>query len=186
MAKAGRKRKPNRKRYPNGRAKPTTPRHDKGSDGTQRRRAAKEAQWGVRAGEAVDAPGRAWAGVLITDLERDALRAFHYAYWFTLPGGYPPGTLKQFQPEVRNMRVGEWLTEDESDARDKARERMIIDTAKRIDAMGIHVRRAFDMVATEWNFDEGPPWLDRLLSGKFHTGDREMMEFCRRATQVLF
>ncbi|WP_299327621.1 hypothetical protein [Parasphingopyxis sp.] len=189
MARSGRKRKQGVKRYSKGKSKGRIQRaqpHDKGSEGYQRRRAEHEALWGRRASQAYDAPGRAWAAGLISDLERDACRVFNMAYWSMIPGKPRSTTLSQFVPEARNMRVGEWLTEMERQERERRREAMIIDVTNRIDALGRHVRRAFDMVAVDDTADEGPAWLDRLTSARPHDVDREMMKYCRRGIRELF
>ena len=185
MANAGRKRRQNVKRYPGGRIKPRLV-IDKGCDGVQRRQLRHEAMWGPRAGQATDAAGRAWAGHLLTDLERDAVRVFARAYWSMIPGGSGTSTLAQFVPEIRNMAVGQWLTQTERDERTKRREQMIIDITNKLDALGRHVRRAFDMLAIDQHIDDGPPWLDRLLAGQGHDVDHEMMEYVRRGIKVLY
>lgn len=185
MARPGRKRKPG-KRYPNGRRKRATI-HDKGCDGYQRRKAKHEIMWGRRAAEATDAPGRAWAGGLLNDMERDACRVFNRAYWSMIPGGSSASTLAQFVPETRQMKVGQWMTETERDEKTRRREQMVIDVTNRIDGLGRHVRRAFDMVAIDMdNIEDGPEWLERLLYHRETEADHLMLKHLKRAIRELF
>ena len=190
MSRAGRKRKPNQRRYASGRLKPRAKAPDKGCDGYQNRverlTAALPKELRRRIGEAHDAPGRAWAAGLISDTERDAIRIFGLAYWAHLPGGYGNTTLSQFIPSARSMKVADWLHEDDKAERDRKREKMVTDVRDKQTRLGMHIKRAFDHVALDQNADAGPPWLDRLLFNEAHDGDHEMMAALKLSLAPLF
>ena len=185
----GRKRKQGVKRYPGGRIKRSQV-YDRGSEGYQRRRelltAALPTDYKRRVGEAIDAPGRAYAAGLLTDTQRDAIRIFSRAYWCMLPGGYGKTTLAQFVPGARSMKVAEWLHEDDKAVRDKKREDMVVRVRDEQTKLGAHVKRAFDHIALDQHVDDGPAWLDRLLFNQAHDGDHEMMAALRLSLAPLF
>lgn len=169
MSRAGRKRSTG-KRHPSGRLVQRT-KDDRGTPEIQARRRRYAGETGDPQ-QTVDAIGRAYCAGLVTADQRDAARRFAALYWQKLPAPNPISSLykNMVQGLVEEMPAGtdrQAIVED-ADARDIRQERALNIILKRLNAMGHHIRRAFDELVIDHNPDSGPPWLDRLLVQRHH------------------
>ncbi|MBD8549472.1 hypothetical protein IFT85_02095 [Sphingomonas sp. CFBP 8764] len=115
-----------------------------------------------------DAIGRAYiSGLLGSGQEAEDLlnagRNIARRYWSTLGATLTPDSLARFQPQDA---AGEPMTQDERDQRDNIREASLLAALNVLDACGTgrHVRRAFDQLVIDPNPDEGPAWLDSIIT----------------------
>ncbi|MGQ3286156.1 hypothetical protein [Sphingopyxis sp.] len=119
---------------------------DRGNDRT----AAKRDKFGTDGGDAI---GRAYrSGLLGEDGQRlmQTARSFHRAYW----------------PMFGIGQIGCTLGDRSGGGGDGSldRERWVVKTVQRVDAMGRDHRRAFDELVLDFNPDYGPLWLDTLIA----------------------
>jgi len=145
-------------RSASGRKRDRTPRIVGPCEGIMRRREMYGAP--SNDNETFDALGRAWrAGLLHNDPTRakallDGGRKFQGQYWYTL-GVVSSDSLAKFQPSAPRMTLDPVV--------EKIREDAFHVALAMVDARGRSVRKYFDHLVTDHNFDCGPPWLDRII-----------------------
>ncbi len=156
MSRAGRKKRNNVKREPNGRAIRVLFDH-----GTSRAQMKFE-QYGT---DGADAIGRAYQAGLLgpeADAIRDTARKIARAYWPMLEIGSYNCTLNERQGGAND-------NPEDFDGRIKAREQWLTGILRTVDRMGRAHRKAFDDLVIEVHPDSGPKWLERMIYAKKRT-----------------
>ena len=115
-----------------------------------------------------DAIGRAYiTGLLGSGQEAEDLlhagRSVARRYWATLGVTLTPDSLARFQPQDA---IGDPMSEEDRDERDRMREASLLATLDVLDRCGRNreVRRAFDQLVIDPNPDQGPAWLDSIIT----------------------
>lgn len=164
---AGRPRKPG-KRTKSGRLARN---YDKGTERAQER----SQHFGT---DGYDAIGRAYRSGLLGEQGKtllDMARSIYRAYWPMLETGKITCTLGD--------RTGGAISID--DARKQRTEAWLLSQTRRVDGLGVNVRRAFDQLVIDPMPDEGPDWLDRIIAKFPKHGDTDRLGLALFGLEVL-